>query len=593
MGSSSSEKLSGSTVSLPKPAIKPTATSTKTAPMSLAAFMGGNASGPRLKRHEPQLDAGLAYDGRVDHGPVHPLFGRGGIAMPGMAGRDAGAAPSSPPPSAPTSPPLSHPAPPALQTTSSEPSRARTLSTSNVARRYVEKMEEHASSRSSSPKLSSHGIRERHQSTPHGSASELRVAPAPLYSSRPLPQNLGARTFSPARSPIMESRPKTPATDIRPKTPTTSEMRPKTPVADPRAKTAPIFEVRSKTPSTEPPVKALTDEPRAKTPSADTARAKTPVQSSPTRTSFPGTLPWQTPRHQPSPQLSSTSAVPPKSPGPPSPIRGMHAPQPQRGVPSAFLRPPTNSSLKDPTPSISRLQGRGFVQSIVQASDRISGDPQGSPSATPKHVFPSTSPAPSHSGNEAREKGARRGSVLDRWTPVMNANGNSAPSSPLPAKSATPTRSHNVHANVKSGSGQGQGQGQDVPAVRTHDTGRSVRSAVSLPAIPKTPSKKSDGLPVQDAEEKLGSSSTMISYIKPVKTGDDPVIPDVDELGVKASEGGAHVGGAGTGTGGGDIRRGAVAGTNVPPGKGKTPRVSASPLPTSPGKPLSHVRPLW
>lgn len=580
---SSSEKPAASTVSLPKSAMKPTSTGAKPAPISLAAFMGGSACGPRLRRHEPQLNASVAYDGRVDHGPVHPIFGRGGIAMPGMVTREAGAAPpsSSAPTSVPQSP-QSHPAPSIPQTVSSELSRPRTLSTSNVARRYVEKMEEQASSQSSSPNLSSRGIRERHQSTPHGSLSELKVTPTPPFPSRPLSQNLGGMGVSPAKGPIVDSRPKTPSV---------TDIRPKTPVADTRSRTAPVtIEARSKTPSTEFPTKTSIDEPRAKTPGIDTTRAKTPVHSNPTRASFPGAVPWQTPRHQPSPQLPTTSTVPPRSPGPPSPLRGAHAPQPQRGVSPGLLRPPVNSSMNAPTPSISRLQGRGFVQSIVQASDRFSNDTQASPPTTPKHIFPSTSPAPSQGGSEVREKGARRASVLDRWNPVMNANGNGTPSPPLAtSKSSTPTRSYTAHASIKSGSGQGQ----DVPMVKTHDTGRSVRSAVSLPAMPKTPLKKSDGLPVQDMEEQLGSSSTMISYIKPIKTGDDPVIPDVDELGVKASEGGVQVGGVGTGTGGSDVNHGALAGTNATPSKAKTPRVSASPLPSSPGKPLSHVRPLW
>ncbi|KAG8213638.1 hypothetical protein J3R82DRAFT_10327 [Butyriboletus roseoflavus] len=581
LGISSSDKPSASIVSLPKPAMKSMSTGAKSASMSLAAFMGGNASGPRLRRHEPQLDASLVYDGRGDHGPVHPIFGHGGVAMPGMIGRDAGAAPPSA--SAPTSmpqPPPSNPVPSTPRTVPSEPSRARTMSTSNVARRYVDRIEEQASGQSSSPKpLGGLGIRERRQSTPHGSISELKVTPTTPFPSRPLSQNLGGRAVSPAKSPFMDSRPKTPAvTDARPKTPTASEARSKTPVTDPRTKAVPvIIEVRSKTPSTDFPTKTTIHEPRAKTPGTDITRVKTPIQSSPTRASYPGAVPWQTPRHQPSPQLPSTSTIPPRSTGPPSPIRGTYAPQPQRGVSSALLRPPISSPTKDPTPSISRLQGRGFVQSIVQASDRFSGDTQGSPSTTPKHVFPSTSPAPSQGGGEVREKGARRASVLDRWTPVMNG----IPSPPLPTtKSATPTRSYTAHASMKSG------QGQDVTSVKTHDTGRSVRSVVSLPAIPKTPVKKSDGFSAQDTEEKLGSSSTRISYIKPAEPGDDPIIPNVDELGVKALEGGVQVGG--TGTGGSNVNHGAVVGTHAFPGKAKTPRVSAPPLPPSPGKPLSH-----
>ncbi|EIW82648.1 hypothetical protein CONPUDRAFT_163752 [Coniophora puteana RWD-64-598 SS2] len=60
-------------------------TVTERTPVSLAAFIGGQASGPRLNRHAPQADAGAMYDGRVGRdGAVHPIFGRGGIAMPGM-----------------------------------------------------------------------------------------------------------------------------------------------------------------------------------------------------------------------------------------------------------------------------------------------------------------------------------------------------------------------------------------------------------------------------------------------------------------------------------------------------------------------------
>ncbi|KAG6378251.1 hypothetical protein JVT61DRAFT_13957 [Boletus reticuloceps] len=505
-----------------------TMTGAKPTPMSLAAFMGGNATGPRLRRQEPQADASFAYDGRGDHGPIHPIFGRGGIAMPGMVGHEASAASTSPSASTfvPQSPP-SQPSPATPQTVSSEPSRARTMSTSNVARRYVEKIEEHASSQSSSSQLPSQVIRERRQSTPHGSFSELKVAPTPSLTSHLLSQNLGGRAVSPAKSPIVELRPKTlSATDIRPKTPM-SDFRPRTAPA--------ITETRSKTPSIGFPTKPLADEPRAKTPGTDTTRAKTPIPSSPTRTSFSGALPWQTPRHRPSPSYRQYRL------------------SPRNPLGRRRLLVALNSSVKDPTPSISRLQGRGFVQSMVQASDKISGDTHGSPSAAPKHVFPSTSPAPSQGGSEAREKGTRRGSVLDRWTPVMNANGNSTPP-PLPtSKSATPTRPYTAH---KSGSGQGQ----DVSVVKTHDTGRSVRSAVSLPSMPKTPLKKSDGLPMQDVE-KLGSSTP---------------------------EGGVQVGGAGAGTSGGDAHHGAVAGTNAFLGKAKMPRVSASALPSSPGKPLSH-----
>ncbi|KAG9316307.1 hypothetical protein JVU11DRAFT_2338 [Chiua virens] len=507
LGTSSSEKPSVSGVSLRKPALKSPLNGVKQAPISLAAFMGGNATGPRLKRHEPQVDANVAYDGRVDHGPVHPIFGRGGVAMPGMVGRDVAAAPPSPTPSASTSV-SQFPLPsPATQSASEEPLRARTMSISNVARKYVEKIEEQATSPSSFPKPSGLAIRERRQSTPHGTSSELKVIPTPSFPFRPLSQNLGRRAY-------LASEELNDGITFYALSKDIDRFRR-------------IAEAHS-----ELPTKTIVDEPRAKTPGTDVTRAKTPIQSSPTRTSFPGAAPWQTPRHQPSPQLPSTSAIPSKSPGPPSPFRGTLAPQPQRGASPGFLRPPGNSSLKDPTPSISRLQGRGFVQSIVQASDRISGDPQASPSAAPKHVFPSTSPAPSHGGSEVREQGARRASVLDRWTPVMNGSGSGAAT---PPKSATPMRSHTAHVRTKSGQGTGH-----LDWSRRTTQGHSVRSSVSLPAIPKTPSKKSDGFPAQGSQESLGSSKSPVKINPPSSSAAGKVTDRWTEptlIGIKSTSG--------------------------------------------------------
>ncbi|KAH7888406.1 hypothetical protein F5I97DRAFT_2002417 [Phlebopus sp. FC_14] len=557
----SSEKQSKPNVSFPKPAIKTgaPASSGDKAPLSLAEFMGGSASGPRLKRHEPQVDASVAYDGRMNHGAVHPIFGRGGIAMPGMVGRGGATAASS----TPTHSSLATSVAGTPRTAPSDLARSRTTSTSSVARRYVEKIEEQTTAQTQSPRLTGLGIRERRISIPAGSFSaELKVN-TPAVSSRPLSQIVEKGTASPEtrlKSPVTETRPKTPtAGEIRSKTPTTTEIRPKTPAAgDTRPKT-PVAESRPKTPTiVEPRSKTPVGDSRAKTPNADNTWAKTPVQSqSPMRPTFSGATPW-TPRHQPSSVPATVSnTVPSKSAGPPSPVRATYSPQPQRGASPAFLRPQMTSSMKDPTPSISRLQGRGFVQSMVLASGRLEAESQGSPSSG-KSVLPSSSPSPAQ--GETRDKSARRASVLDRWQPGMNNSSSISTPSP-PCKPSTPTRSHTVHAKA----------GQDVPVVKTHDTGRSVRSAVSLPAMPKTPLKKPDVLPGTAVDDKLGSSSTMISYIKPTKTGDDPVVPDVNELGVRTGVGD----GRGVGAGAGVVHT-------------KTPRVSASALPSSPGKPLSH-----
>ncbi|GJE92255.1 hypothetical protein PsYK624_084080 [Phanerochaete sordida] len=57
-------------------------------PMSLAAFIGGRATAPRLNKHAPQQDAydATQYEQRKITAP-HPVFGRGGIALPGLAAK--------------------------------------------------------------------------------------------------------------------------------------------------------------------------------------------------------------------------------------------------------------------------------------------------------------------------------------------------------------------------------------------------------------------------------------------------------------------------------------------------------------------------
>ena len=83
---SSQEKMSTSPQSRSKPES-----------MSLAAFMGGRASGPRLNKHAPQQDAHdpTQFEQRTRAEAPHPIFGRGGVAMPGMAGNEKTSAKSS------------------------------------------------------------------------------------------------------------------------------------------------------------------------------------------------------------------------------------------------------------------------------------------------------------------------------------------------------------------------------------------------------------------------------------------------------------------------------------------------------------------
>lgn len=476
-----------------KPAVSSNATPKK-APMSLAAFMGGStAAGPRLKRHEPQHDATVVHDGRKDHGPVHPIFGRNGIAMPGMV-KGGG----QPPVSATSSPSAGTPVR-AAPTSTPDIVRSRTTSTSSVARRYVEKLESQTQSQPQSLNPGP-GIRERRISTPAGNISaQLKIDP-PRSPSYHLSQNYGAKaTAAVPPSSLVESRPKTPIT---------AETRPKTPVAETRAKTPNPEPVRAKTVTES--IYSKTPNPehtRAKTPNPEPNRAQTPIADSghtntksPIYTRSNSSQPSWTPRQQTTPIPTVT---------PTSPVRQSYSPQPSRGVSPAFLRPPVTSSTKDPTPSISRLQGRGFVQSVVQASGRLES---GAGAGRRESTFGS----PTQAASETRDKNARRASVLDRWQPAMNNAGTPSPppQSPFPAS-------------------RGRTPEAKQPEVKTHDTEFPLRSAISTPSFPKTPSGKTSALP-ESADHNLGSSTTMLAYIKPTKTGDDPVVRNVDELGVKA-----------------------------------------------------------
>lgn len=472
-----------------KPAVSSNATPQR-APMSLAAFMGGStAAGPRLKRHEPQQDPTIVYDGRKDHGPVHPIFGRNGIAMSGMVKGGAQ------PPAAATSPPSAGTPARAVTTSTPDIVRSRTTSTSSVARRYVEQLE--SQPQSLNPGLVGPGIRERRISTPAGNISSQLKIDTPHSPSYHLSQNYGAKAAAVPPSSLIESRPKTPIT---------GETRPKTPVAETRVKTPNPESVHDQTLTKSTYSKPFNlEHTRAKTPNPEPIRAKTPTADSgytksPIYARSNSSQPSWTPRQQSSPIPSVT---------PTSPARQTYSPQPSRGVSPAFLRPPVTSSTKDPTPSISRLQGRGFVQSVVQASGRLE---PGAGAARRESTFGS----PTQAASETRDKNARRASVLDRWQPVMNNAGTPSPppQSPFPAN-------------------RGKMPDARQPEVKAQDTEFPLKDTVSTTTFPKTPSGKTSALP-ESADQNLGSSTTMFAYIKPTKTGDDPIVRNVDELGVKA-----------------------------------------------------------
>ncbi|KAI6110602.1 hypothetical protein EDD16DRAFT_1610736 [Pisolithus croceorrhizus] len=456
-----------------------TASGVKRAPISLAEFMGGSASGPRLKRHEPQIDPSRAYDGRMEHGSVHPIFGRGGVAMPGMVGQGGEGAPARSAATVvaaalSTNSPVSSNGPLAT-----DQPRRRTTSTLSAALRYAEKLNEQAPPRAQTPRLSGLGIRERRTSTPGGSSSSENKVNASPTAFSPRSENFTGNTVKSdisANPPAIHS-----ATGPLPKVLVSHTIEPRSDVF--------VSDVRNRDPISEARLKTLPDNAQVGT--------LTQIVSSPYMNS-PSTAPTS-PSVPPKSSFSSSGRMTPDS-------------QPERGNAPAFLRPRT-SSIKDPTPSISRLQGRGFVQSIVRASEAGSQ----ARSVGVKNAL-SSSPAQTSPEGEVRDKITRGTSVLDRWQPGMN----NAPPSPL-HRTSSPT--HSLLGDPK--------QSQDISNLPKHGTSRSVRSAVSMSAIPKMGVNKSDSASEQSVDKKLGSANTKITVIKPGCTDDSPPIPVVDELGIK------------------------------------------------------------
>ena len=530
--------------------------------MSLAAFMGGRANGPRLNKHAPQQDAHdpTQFEQRTSITAPHPVFGRGGVAMPGMTAKAR--LPSSAKPSI------------------NEHSGRVGQSNLGSGGEYED------SAQRSAVKPQDTGRRVRTMSTPTGASMSRSSQGVYGISSTPSTPmrtyGVGVKTAE-LQSRTPERRSKTP--DMRPKTPEsrskTPERRSKTPerhsrTPEVRTKTP---ELRSKTPelrSKTPELRSKTPEMRPKTPEnrqitpqgrrfSTTGVATSPPPSASTMSHL------FTPRQIALPSLStppSSRKSPITTPSLARPIQPVPkvSPQGPKIIPSqspspAFLRP---AAQKDLTPSLSRLKGRGFVQSMVKVSSQMESMATGA----------GGSPTP---GDKAKPTSPGKPSVLDRWSTASNSDriaplvSSSLPNSMVRAASVPQPSSpvHNISARTI------------IPT----DTGKSRKIAPSPPSVALNdgnppdlrPSRKKSlpNITSSEGTRGLGSSSTVISYIKTNKTGDAPLdLPtqvqpaEIDELGVRGNGGALHDRSA------------------------RKPTI-ASELPASSGKPLSHVRSFW
>ncbi|KAI0062921.1 hypothetical protein BV25DRAFT_1939502 [Artomyces pyxidatus] len=435
-------KLSG-TPSAPPVAEKPPArfapsTSSRSEAVSLAAFIGGRATGPRLNKHAAQQDAHdptqFEQRTRATITAPHPIFGRGGVAMPGLAAHST------------REPAPSHRPPEVKASYSAEKDltvRERKTSTSSAAlRRYMDHVEQKVVEPQKTGGVGQAAPRVRTVSTPTGTSQSK---PDSLRAVSPGLANFESR--SPLPSPVPSFPSSVAATFISP------------------SSTAKPFSYSS----------SAANSPPASHTSAPKQSASTPISS-------------------PNPQLISPSfsatslAQPAQAVSKPSPIT---SPVPVKATSQAFLRMPTP---KDPTPSISRLKGRGFVQSIVKASSELAAS--------------ASSSSVSESGRLV--SGKRLSSVADRWKPEPSSPQSQRKSWTPPAPLKTPP--------VQVFEARKSWTSPTPKAIEAQHTGKSVRKAPSIPAL-----STANDPPPSPGGRGMGSSSTMISYIKPMKTGDDPI----------------------------------------------------------------------
>lgn len=244
-------------------------------------------------------------------------------------------------------------------------------------------------------------------------------------------------------------------------------------------------------PSSSPPTVSHLYTPRRRGISTSTAPVSLPKSS-------PVTMPSLARPIQPAPRQSSTGPqVPPSN-------------NPSR----AFLRPPAEKEL---TPSLNKLKGRGFVQSMIQTSSQLEAN---------ANEFGATS-ATTDKGQITRP---RKSSVLERWQPTASTSANSV-SPPISPKPIPVRKSHTMDpcatspGAIQSTSSPGEILNRNKPLKMVASV--SSVSPTQTPRPASRTSKKNDipiSMPPQDTPG-LGSSSTLISYIKPTKTGDDPTPP--------------------------------------------------------------------
>ncbi|RXW21650.1 hypothetical protein EST38_g4215 [Candolleomyces aberdarensis] len=495
--------------------------------VSLASFIGGRASGPRLNKHAPQQNAhDPTQFNQPDLKAPHPIFGKGGVAMPGMVSKKdlggglvkareenkkaisdlkavasaLGSGNRTPSDSSnsylrrpdqerqrstsPTSGSIvgteaaERYRPSASPTPSSTLRSQKSFERGNNRSYGTEEAERYRPSASPTPSatLKPQKSFDRGINRSYGSEDSERYRPStsPVPSSTLKPQKSfdrgnnrsygieDAERYRPSASPTPRTTVKSQKSFERPSS--TSFGTPKSNGGE--RPSSPRKPVNSTSIATKKSTPDLRDEGSwnrrqersvspQKTGNRERARSnpKPPViekgmEPTPQSSSKPWTPPIQNPgRLTPSnrERTLSTPSYLPKYPVAAQPSRSpviatstLARPiQPEPRLPpstpkiSASVIPSPAfqkaSPAKDVTPSISRLQGRGFVQNMVKVSHGL--ETKSTPSST------TASPAPAE---KLQPSSLRKGSVLDRWPP--STQGPTSPVSPVKSTFNTPIR---------------------------------------------------------------------------------------------------------------------------------------------------------
>ena len=474
--------------------------------MSLATFIGGRATGPRLNKHAPQQDVTdpTLFEQRIINSSSvpHPLFGRGGKAMPGLTSRGRRA----------------------VSPISDRELHAPTPSTSTGGHSPVTK-DEPASSNTEAVLT----IANSHP--PEGTPRQMRTN-APSTALKRYVQHVEQVTPPPLSRPSErdDSRPRAVSTPAG----TRPTRVPTLPPSGSQLQSSPLSPLYTPTSEVhQPPPTFVTEPPSSKFPAHSSSKSSapaftmTPKKPTVSPLAFGVKLPTFSASTSSLPRTEPPSKVAPLTPPP----RTIHLPK-----------------EKDPTPSISRLKGRGFVQSMVKVSSALEA-------AAASSVTSEAGAGGALRGVHLRlSPNKRSSSVADRWLPEPSPSSLQTTTTP-PA--TTPFGKKNV-AHRKSWATseplkaedheherppralEQQNTGRSARIVDAHQTehstragerpskvlefqhtGRSVCKAPSLPSV-STPSRPSTPPPSSPGGHGLGSSSTLFSYIKPTKTGDDP-----------------------------------------------------------------------